>query len=153
MTTTAAILLPGIPHLFIFTASIPEIPVAATALERKPASVTINWIADKNAVEPSIRCSIRLLLYFPVPLTCGSCFCLQMPQPSLLLQISSYKSKYQKNKKLCENTGRLRIGFHNKKFLLCSVCIFANYHPYDYHLDFIIQTVTKKSAPIFSKRD
>ena len=73
MTTTAAILLPGIPHLFIFTASIPEIPVAATALERKPASVTINWIADKNA-------------YFPVLLTCGSCFCLQKPQPSLLLQ-------------------------------------------------------------------
>ena len=26
-------------------------------------------------------------------------------------------------------------------------------HPYYYHLDFIIQTVTKKSAPIFSKRD
>ena len=65
MTTTAAILLPGIPHLFIFTASIPEIPVAATALERKPASVTINWIADKNAVDPSIRRSIRAAFLFP----------------------------------------------------------------------------------------
>ena len=50
-STSAAILLPGMPHWFIFTANISEIPVAAAALERKPASVTINWIADKNAAE------------------------------------------------------------------------------------------------------
>lgn len=86
MTTTAAILLPGIPHLFIFTASIPEIPVAATALERKPASVTINWIADKNAVDPSIRRSIRAAFLFPCSFNLWILFCLQKPQPSLLLQ-------------------------------------------------------------------
>ena len=52
-------------HASIFTASTWAIPVAADALEKKPASVMATWIVDRKTVESSISRSISAAFLLP----------------------------------------------------------------------------------------